>query len=687
MVTEIVNSQCLSHGSRIDEEVKTPVLTGRKQCSFTAITLLCLLLFTPLTGSAAEPPATNSLSAWDAWGGDAQGRRYAPVDQITPDNVSRLEVAWEYSTGELTRRSASMLSNSTAETTPILVSGSLVSCTPFGRVIALDPVTGAERWVFDPGIDPDFQLPNQYICRGVAQWRRAGGDADDLCATRVIYTTVDMRLFALDARRGLPCPGFGEGGVVRLQSAAPPQHLGEVKPASPPTVVNDTIAVGSMILDNVRANAPRGVVYGYDALSGEQRWAFDPIPQDAGPTEADWLGDSRGRAGAANMWSVMSADPQRDLLFVPTSSAAPDYYGGERPGDNRYANSLVALDASSGALVWSYQFVHHDVWDYDTPAQPTLVDITRDGATVPAVVQVTKQALLFVFDRRDGTPLFPIAETPVPQGAVAGERLSPTQPIPTLPEPLFNTSLQITELFGFTFWDRRKCRKRFRRARYDGLYTPPSLQGSIHYPGAAGGANWGGAAVDPTAQTLFINSTRVASLITLIPRRATAGDSVALSAAADLSPMKGTPFEVRREFFLSPWGAPCTPPPWGGLTAYDLASGKQRWDVPLGTINHKLPIPLPFDVSLGTPNIGGPVATAGGVLFIAATMDQYLRAFDMRSGDELWRHALPAGSQATPMTYIADGRQYVVMATGGHLWLQTDPGDTIIAFALPERDP
>jgi quinoprotein glucose dehydrogenase len=644
-----------------------------------------LLLAILAAAPAAHSPLTLAEaldSQWSAWGASPGGTRYAPARQLTPDNVADLEVAWRYSTGEMSRRSESMLVNSSAETTPILAADSLVTCTPFGRVIALDPATGKERWTFDPEIDPDFELPNQYVCRGVAQWQDRQATGDDSCDHRIIYTTVDLRLIAIDARTGEACAGFGSGGEVVIAQPGL-QHRGELKLASPPTIVGDIVAVGSMILDNVRTDSPRGVVYGYDARSGEQVWVFDPIPQAGGPTERDWLGDSRTRTGGANMWSVMAADSARDLLFVPTSSPSPDYYGGERPGDNRHGNSLVALHGATGELAWAYQLVHHDIWDYDTPAQPTLVDITLDGTAVPAIVQPTKQGFLFVFDRRTGEPLFPVEERPVPQGAVAGEWLSPTQPVPALPEPLFSTDLRPEDAHGFTFWDRAACRERIEALRFEGLFTPPSLEGSIHYPAASGGANWGGAAIDPDSETLFINSSRVASVITLVPRRADAGDSVALSGAVDVSPMKGTPYEVKREFLLSPWGAPCTPPPWGGLSAYDLRTGKKRWDVPLGTINHELPLPLPFDWKLGTPNIGGPVATAGGVLFIAATMDGYLRAFDMTTGEELWKDKLPGGSQATPMTYTVDGRQYVVMATGQHLWFQTEPGDTIVAYALP----
>lgn len=635
--------------------------------------------------SSAGIAEANVDSTWESWGATHEGTRYAPVEQITPGNAKDLEEVWRYSTGELGRRSTAMVQNSSSETTPILAAGSLVTCTPFGRVIALDPTNGKEKWVFDPEIDSELEMPNQYICRGVAQWTDSQSAPEDDCHHRILYTTVDLRLIALDAQTGLRCADFAENGEMRLAQDVEQQHHGELKLASPPTVVGDVVATGSMVLDNVRSNAPRGIVYGHSARTGIPMWQFDPIPQDEGPTDADWLGDSRHRTGAANMWSVMSADQERDLLFVPTSSASPDYYGGLRPGDNRHANSIVALQGSTGDVVWSRQLIHHDIWDYDTPAQPTLADIDKDGQTVPAVIQPTKQGFIFMFDRRNGEPIFPVDEVPVPQGAVEGEWLSPTQPMPRMPEPMFDTSLSHEDAFGFTFWDRGKCRDLIEKYRYEGLFTPPSLQGTITYPAASGGANWGGGAVDPETQTFYLNSSRVASVITLIPRRENAGDSVVVSKTADVSPMKGTPYEVKREWLLSPFGAPCTPPPWGGLSAYDLKTGKKKWDVALGTINHNIAVPLPFDWNMGTPNIGGPVATRGGVLFIAATMDQYLRAFDMSTGEEVWKDKLPAGSQTTPMTYTVKGRQYVLMATGGHLWFQTPAGDEIVVYALPEE--
>lgn len=653
------------------------------------IVLLVLMVVAALLWRVVNPPLGPLIlpkgavadTGWEQWGATSGGTRFTSAAQITPTNAQHLGLAWSYSTGELGRRPEAMLANSTNEATPILASGSLVTCTPFSRVIALDPATGREKWVFDPQVDPRYRLPDQYICRGVSQWRDPTLPSGAVCAIRIILAMVDMRLIVLDAATGRPCATFGAGGTVRVDPG-PLHHPGEVKLAAPAAIVNDLIVVGSMVLDNVRANAPRGIVRAFDVRTGRPAWSFDPIPAQGGP-DRDWQGNSRQTTGAANVWSAIAADPALGLVYLPTSSASPDYYGGLRPGDNRHANSVVALDSRTGRLVWARQLIHHDIWDYDTPAQPTLVDIDRDGVRVPALVQVTKQGYVFVFDRRNGRPLFPIDEVPFPQGGVVGEILSPTQPKPRLPLPIVPQSITAAEAWGFTPWDRGKCRDLIGKYRSEGLYTPITTRGTITYPAASGGANWGGAAVDPGRQILYINSSRVGSVIRLVPRRGVGGGSVKLSATDDVSPMSGTPYEVKREWLLSPLGAPCTPPPWGGLTAIDLRSGRTLWDVPLGTINNKVRVPLPFDLNYGTPNLGGPVASGGGVLFIAATMDGYLRALDMSNGRELWRGKLPGGSQTTPMTYVWRGRQYVVIAVGQHMWFQTPRSDRIVAYALP----
>jgi quinoprotein glucose dehydrogenase len=637
--------------------------------------LFAALLFTP--------PA--HAGDWPAYGRDPGGTRYTPLAQIDRTNVDGLRVAWTYRTGELEDAARVPWRNASLEATPILVDGTLYLCTTFTRVVALDPETGAERWAFDPGIDRGARR-SDLACRGVSAWRDRDADPAAACARRIVFGTLDGELIALDARDGKPCGGFGENGRVDLQrSVGGEPRPGRYAVTSPPAVVGDVIVVGSAIGDNQRADEMSGCVRGIDARSGRQLWSWDPVPRRADdPARRTWEGDSADRTGAANAWSILSADPERSLVFVPTGSASPDFYGGERKGDNLYANSVVALRAATGEVVWHFQTTHHDLWDYDVPAQPVLVTVRRDGRDIPAVAQATKMGLVFVLDRDTGEPLFPVEERPVPQTDIPGEQTSPTQPFPVLPPPLAPHGLSPDDAWGLTFWDRGRCRERIAALRSDGIYTPPSLEGTIIFPGNAGGTNWGSAAFEPGRGLLVTNTSRIPTVVRLVPR----ADFDAVQAAnpgKEISPQAGTPYGMVREFdaLLSPLGLPCNPPPWGTLVAVDLGSGAIRWEVPLGTVRDLAPVPVP--IRWGTPNMGGPIVTAGGLVFIAATMDYYLRAFDVDTGEELWKGRLPAGGQATPMTYQLrpDGKQYVVIAAGGHGRMGTALGDSIVAFALP----
>jgi quinoprotein glucose dehydrogenase len=601
---------------------------------------------------------------WTSYGGDAGGTRYAGLAQITPDNVERLRVAWIFHTGD--SRRGEVFRDTAFAATPILVEDSLVFCTPFNEVIALDPGTGRPRWRHDPQVRTDLRPGNHYTCRGVAYWRDPLAESGSVCASRIFEGTTDGRLIALDARSGRPCDAFGRNRQVRVLNDQGRVWPGEVQITSPPVVARERVIVGSSISDAWRADAPRGTVRAFDARTGRMVWSFDPITE-------------MPHGGAANVWAPMSVDEKRGLIFLATSSPSPDFYGGLRPGDNRDADSVIALDASTGRKVWSYQTVHHDVWDYDLPAQPSLVTIKRDGHDVDAVVQVTKTGFVFVLDRENGQPLFPITEQSVPQGGVPGERLSPTQPVPLIPAPLVPQRLTSDMAWGLTPWDQAKCRDRIAASRSEGLFTPPSLQGTIVFPFNGGGSNWGGAAVDPTTQTLFVNTSRAAHLVTLVPASRWRDDA-APDPKVEVRPQRGTPYSVRRELLVSPLGLPCNPPPWGMLAAIDLHSGVMRWQSVLGTVRDLAPVPLPL--KFGTPNLGGPVATAGGVLFIAAAMDDYLRAFDQHTGAELWKGRLPAGGQATPITYAWRGRQYVAIAAGGSARMGTRLGDSLVAYAL-----
>jgi quinoprotein glucose dehydrogenase len=640
--------------------------------------LACALLALASARAAWAEAGTE----WPSWGNDPGGARYADLRQISPENVARLEIAWTHRTGDVSDGTG-FGAKSAFEATPLLLENTLYFCTPFNRVIALDPATGTERWSFDPKIDRTARYANQLTCRGVAAWRDPAADPPAACSLRIFTATNDARLFALDARSGRLCPDFGVGGVVDLNPGVGKQEWrGEYQVTSPPAIANGIVAVGSAISDNMRTDAPSGVVRAFDARSGSLRWAWDAAPP--GPLPAGRAAGTGWALGSPNVWAPMSVDEARDLIFAPTGNPAPDYYGGLRRPLERYGSSVVALRAASGQVLWHFQTVHHDLWDYDVASQPTLSEIARDGRRIPAVIQGTKMGMLFVLDRETGEPLFPIEERPVPASRVPGEVSAPTQPFPVKPPPLAAHALPGDGAWGFTPLDRAWCRQQLAKLRYEGIYTPPDLgEGTLMYPGNAGGINWGGVAVDPVRRILIVNVNQVPFRVSLMP--AAQLDSAKLTGhglhSAEYAPQRGTPYAMRRTLFVSPLGAPCTPPPWGKLVAVDLDRGEIRWDVAFGTLRDIAPVPIPIE--LGTPNAGGPLVTSAGLVFIGAALDDYLRAFDTETGRELWRGRLPAGGQATPMSYLSGGRQFVVIAAGGSGSAQTRPGDFVVAFALP----
>ena len=636
---------------------------------------------------------------WPTYGNDAGSSRYSPLREITEDNVGSLQVAWTYHTGDVSDSSSTwngkkVWARSTFEATPLMVDGTLYIATSFNRIIALDAETGKEKWDFDPGLDRVGYYGDDFTCRGLGMRVDPNLQAGAPCRRTIYEATLDGRLVAVDAETGKACGGFGTGGQVSLKTGIKLDggidHIipGEYHFTSAPAVVGDVVVVGSAINDNDRVEMPQGVVRGYQARTGELLWAWDPVPRDAAdPARATWQ-NGADRTGAANVWGPLSADPARDLVFLPTTSPSPDYYGGERKGDDCNADSLVALRASTGKVVWAFQAVHHDLWDYDLPTAPSLIEVERDGKRIAALAQPSKMGHLFILERDTGRPVLPVEERPVPQNGVPGEALSPTQPFPVETPRLVPDRLEPQDAWGLTPWDRGKCRETIAGLRRGGIFTPPSLEGTLQYPGNAGGTNWGGVSFDRSRGLIVVNQTSLPFIAQLIPRDQVKGrrrDSGGEEGGWEYAPMKGTPYVMRRRALLSPWGLPCNPPPWGTLAAVDAGTGKIRWQVPLGTIRELAPVPLP--IHWGTPTLGGPLTTAGGVTFIGATMDSTFHAFDTETGRELWHTTVPASAIATPMTYRAraGGRQYVVVAAGGHGKIKgIKLGDSVVAFALPE---
>lgn len=531
-------------------------------------------------------------------------------------------------------------------------------------MIALDPVTGRQEWAFDPKLAADLKPANDFVCRGVAVWQDSSAAPGVACRTRVVLATLDARVIELDLATGRPCAGFGEHGTVTFANNPAQYYPGEVTLDSPPAVLHDTLVIGSAIDDMTRTDTPSAAVRALDARTGALRWQFDPAPADGGSR----LG------GGGSVWAPIAVDAASGMEFLPTASPGAAFYGGGRPGEDLSASAVVALDGATGKRIWRFQTTHHDIWDYDVAAQPTLATIRRDGRDQPVVVVATKMGFIFVLDRTTGRPVFPVMERPVPSSDVPGEHASPTQPVPSAPPPLVPQRLGPDDAWGLTFIDRLLCRRQIAKLRSEGLYTPPSLRGTIVFPFTGGGVNWGGGAFDRQDGVFVVNAMNLAHVVRLIRR---AGYAAARAAApkAEIGRGLGTPFAAERTLHTSVLGIPCNPPPWGTLAAIDLASGSIRWQVPLGS--------MAMGIIRGLPNLGGPIVTASGLVFIAASRDDKLRAFDASTGKELWRASLPAGGQATPMTYVAAGRQFVVVAAGGHSRLGSTLGDAVVAFSLP----
>lgn len=624
----------------------------------------------------------KSKGEWPSYGHDPGGQRFSPLTTINRQNVQTLKVAWTFRTGDSYQPPDSR--PTALEATPLYVDGKLFLVTPLGRVIALEPLTGKQIWVYDAKVPRDKGY-GDFASRGVSTWQPKSG------ARRIFVATLDARLIALDAATGKPCDDFGDNGIVNLRTGLriAPRGFADYEETSPPAVVGNTIIVGSGIADNGSVNQPSGEVRGYDAVTGKLKWTFDPIPQDPKALGADtWKNGSAQRTGAGNAWSVIAADPERNLVFLPVGSASPDFYGGERLGNNLFANSLVALRADTGERVWHFQTVHHDLWDYDVASPPILFEVHRGGKTIPAIGVGSKTAHFFILNRETGEPIFGVEERKVPQSDVPGEESSPTQPFPLAPRALSSQSKLTPEtVWGATEADRKWCAEEVSKLRSEGVFTPPSLTGSLNYPGNIGGMAWGGAAYDPSNHLLLIPTNNLPTEVFLIPRadfREQQSAGRRLNGDWEFARMTGTPYGMKRRTLRSPGGSLCNAPPWGILNAIDANTAEIKWTVPLGQFPAlgKAPAGPP---EFGSISLGGPIATAGGLVFMAGTLDPAIRAFDVSTGKELWKGELPTSARATPMTFQGpDGKQYVVVSAGGHGIPGGPPlGDYVVAFALP----
>ncbi len=631
-----------------------------------------------LAACIAVAPSYAAEGDWPGFGNDPGGSQYSPLDQISAANVAKLKLAWTHRTGDV-GKPGSPTGATNLEAVPIHVNETLYYCTPFERVFALDPVTGKEKWVFDPrkdGIDgkPFVTTPKKAtICRHVAYWQAATPEAGQSCQKRIFKGDAGGFVYALDADTGKPCADFGvEKGHPGYVSQWDYPNNGENDTnrgmTSGPVVIGDLVIAAPNSRDST-ANANDGVVRAFDARTGVLKWEFNPIP-------AEHVNDT----GAVNVWSTISTDPERGLVFLPTTSPSPDYYGGLRAFDVPLSDSTVALSVETGQPVWHYQTIRHNLDDLDLPGHALLVNIKKGGQDIPVAIQQSKLGVAFVFDRATGQPIWPIEDRPAPASDIPGEKASPTQPWPTLPEAFARQKLTEDDMFGLTPIDRAWCKARFREMRYEGPFTPGSLKGSLVFPFGAG--NWGGAAFDKKNNQLIVKGQNMAFKLKLIEKK-TGGANTQADAflGADVG---GTDYRSEVGLFLSPLGVPCTPPPFGTITAIDMETGKIKWQVPLGQAK-KWGITAPEFLKWGSPNIGGPIVTGGGLVFVAASVDAKLRALDVSTGKELWQGRLPAPGTTIPMTYMAGGKQYVAVAAGGNARLAEELSDALVVFALPDE--
>jgi membrane-bound PQQ-dependent dehydrogenase (glucose/quinate/shikimate family) len=643
----------------------------------------------PSNTEFSKPDSANQ--EWKSVGGDVNGKKFSFSDEIDKANISKLRLKWSYDVKDAdfgdVKSIPDFASRITFENTPLNIRDGLYFCLGNNVVIALEAETGKRRWRFDPKVDATGAW--SLTCRGLAYHQAAKGTGA-VCESRLMMGTVDDRLAAIDLKTGALCKDFGANGFVDLKHG-----LGSIIPGyhyvtSPPTIIGDVVVVGERILDNQSTDTPSGVVRGFDVRTGRLLWAWDMLHQTA--TRQKFYPRS-----TPNAWGIFSADEQLGLVYIPTGSTTPDHFGAQRTADqDRYAASVVAVDAKTGDVRWSFQTVHHDLWDYDVAAQPSLADLNVSGNKIPAIFVATKRGEIFVLDRRDGRAIFPVTERAAPAGAVEDERLSPTQPYSTGFPSLAPRPLTEASMWGATPIDLLYCRIKFRQYAYQGQFTPPSTQGTIIYPSTPGVINWGGVSIDPIRQIMVVNSNNLASVVRLIKR--TDADKMGIApyvesvtsagvhsetSNKEFYAQAGTPYAVTVPVFTSFLGFPCNAPPWGRLSAIDIKSRRLLWSQPLGTTSEVAPLGIALPTGIMTQ--GGAMTTTTGITFIGAAFESTFRAFDTMSGKLLWQSKLPAPGRATPMSYTSSttGKQYVVVAAGGRSKFTRHPEAHISAFALP----
>ncbi|PRD42885.1 pyrroloquinoline quinone-dependent dehydrogenase [Phyllobacterium phragmitis] len=641
--------------------MKRTVSLGSALCSALAI-----------TAALGLAPAVAADNTWSTFNGDLKAQKYSPADQITPENIGKLKKAWEVHTGDVSDGSGD-IPMSVWSATPLFVNDTVYVGTPFYNIVAIEPDTGKVKWTYKSNAVLKALTQPDMKNRGVAYWEAENPVEGQLCQKRIYIGTMDAKLHAVDADTGKPCADFGNNGVLDINSWNTENAKWPLSILQPPTVYKDKLYIGWAGKDWVESMAPPGTVFAVDARTGKLEWTFESIPAEMRP-----------KSGTANVWGSMSIDPDRNILYLPVSSPSPNFYGGNRLGDPMpLTTSVTAVDTDTGNVIWSRQLVHHDIWDYDTNSPPTLVDIEKDGQVIPGLVQTSKQGFLYVLNRYTGEPIYPIEERSVPASDVEGEVASKTQPFVDRPEPTVRAKwpgvFWLADALSFGY-----CSRKLKELRYDGQFTPPSLKGTLAYPALIGGVEWGGGAVDPESQTFVVNSSHVVQINQLIPRKEYNVDTDdGAHQNGGFAPMKDSPYGFRMTTFLNPLGMPCWNPPYGEISAYNLKTGDLLWRKPMGAVQ-QWGFYMPD--AWGSVTIGAPAITKGGLVFIGASMDSKVRAFDQKTGDLLWKAQVDAPAVAMPAIYTYKGKQYVVFVAGGNSILTPRVSDQVVAFTLPDAN-